>query len=60
MDKDRLDGSIKQAKGTVKEAIGKVAGDAKLRAEGAADQASGKIQNALGGMRDAAREELKK
>ena len=60
MDKDRLDGSIKQAQGIVKEAIGKVAGDAKLQAEGAADKVSGKVQNAIGGLRDAARDTPKK
>ena len=38
MDKDRIEGAAKQAKGTVKEAVGKVVGDAKLQAEGKADQ----------------------
>ena len=38
MDKDRIEGAAKQAKGAVKEAVGKVAGDAKLQAEGKADQ----------------------
>ena len=43
MDKDRIKGSAKQAKGAVKEAIGKVAGDVKLEAEGKRDKAAGKI-----------------
>jgi uncharacterized protein YjbJ (UPF0337 family) len=34
MDKDRVEGSAKQVKGAVKEAVGKVVGDAKLEAEG--------------------------
>lgn len=34
MDKDRIKGSVRQAKGTLKEVLGKVAGDAKLEAEG--------------------------
>ena len=60
MDKDRIEGSVKKAKGFVKQAIGNVTGDAKLQAEGKADQAAGTIQNAVGGMRDAARDALKK
>ena len=43
MDKDRIKGSAKQAKGAVKEAIGKVTGDAKLETEGKRDKAAGKI-----------------
>jgi uncharacterized protein YjbJ (UPF0337 family) len=47
----------KQAKGAVKEAVGKVTGDAKLNAEGKADKVEGKIQNAAGGMKDAIRKQ---
>ena len=60
MDKDRVEGSAKQAKGAVKEAWGKATGDAKTQAEGKADKAEGKVQNAVGGMKDAAREALEK
>ncbi len=56
MDKDRIAGVANQAKGTVKEATGKVLGDAKLQAEGAADKAHGKLQNAVGGAKDALRD----
>jgi uncharacterized protein YjbJ (UPF0337 family) len=56
MDKDRIEGVGKQVKGSVKEAAGKLTGDAKLEAEGKLDKAAGKIQNAVGGMKDAARE----
>ena len=31
MDKDRIEGAAKQAKGAVKRAVGKVVGDVKLR-----------------------------
>jgi uncharacterized protein YjbJ (UPF0337 family) len=55
MDKDRIEGAAKQAKGSVKEAVGKVVGDAKLQAEGKADQTEGKVQNAVGGLKDALR-----
>ena len=47
-------------KGAVKETIGKVVGDAKLEAEGKADKAEGKVQNAIGGLKDAARDAVKK
>ena len=55
MDKDRIEGSAKQAAGAVKKAVGTLTGDAKLKAEGAADKTAGKIQNAVGGLKDAAR-----
>jgi len=56
MDKDRIEGAGKQAKGTVKEAWGKVSGDAKTEAEGKADKAEGRVQNAVGGAKDSTRE----
>lgn len=46
---------MKQAKGSVKDAAGKVTGDAKLQAEGKVDKATGRIQNAVGGIKDAVR-----
>jgi len=52
MDKDRIKGSVRQAKGTLKEVLGKVAGDAKLEAEGKSDKIAGKAQNAVGGLKD--------
>jgi uncharacterized protein YjbJ (UPF0337 family) len=60
MDKDRIDGAAKQAKGAIKEAVGKVTGDKKTQAEGVAEKAAGKVQNSVGGAKDAARETLKK
>lgn len=53
MDKDRIAGSAKQAKGAIKEAAGKILGDAKLTAEGKSDKVEGRIQNALGSVKDA-------
>ncbi len=60
MDKNRVEGSVEQAKGTVKEGAGKLFGDKKLEAEGKADKAAGKVQNAVGGAADAARDTLNK
>ena len=56
MDKDRIEGAAKEAKGTVKEAVGKAIGDRKLTAEGKGDKTEGKIQNAIGGVKDALKE----
>jgi uncharacterized protein YjbJ (UPF0337 family) len=55
MDTDRIKGSAQQAKGTVKETVGKVTGDAKLESEGKADKVAGKVQNAIGGLKDTLR-----
>lgn len=60
MDSDRVEGAAHQAKGAIKEAVGKVTGDAKLTAEGKAEKAAGKVQNAVGGAKDSAREALNK
>ena len=60
MDKDRVAGSAKQVKGTIKELVGKVIGDAKLESEGKADKVEGKIQNTAGGIKDTVREIIEK
>ena len=56
MDKDRVEGVAHQAKGAVKEAVGKVTGDKKTQAEGTAEKAGGKVQNTAGGAKDAAKD----
>ena len=58
MDKDRIEGAAKQAKGKIKEGVGKVTGDTKTEAEGQAEKTEGKIQNTVGGIKDKARELL--
>jgi len=55
MDKDRIEGSAKQAKGSIKKTAGKATGDAKLEGEGRADKAEGKVQNTIGGLKDTLR-----
>lgn len=47
MDKDRINGAGNQAKGAIKETVGKVTGDTKMQAEGLADKAKGKVQSAV-------------
>jgi uncharacterized protein YjbJ (UPF0337 family) len=56
MDNDRVEGAMHQAKGSVKEAAGKVTGDKKTEASGAAEKAAGKVQNTAGGAKDAVRD----
>ncbi len=56
MDKNRIDGAADKAKGSMKEAAGKLTGDAKLKAEGKADKAKGAMKNAVGGAKDTMRD----
>ena len=53
MDKNRVGGAADKAKGSLKEAAGKVTGDTKLQAEGKADKAGGAVKSAVGGVPDA-------
>jgi uncharacterized protein YjbJ (UPF0337 family) len=59
MNKDRVEGSAKQAKGSLKQAVGKATGSRKMQAKGAADKAEGKVQSAVGGAKDAIRDASK-
>lgn len=54
-DKDRIEGAAKNIGGKIKEGIGNLTGDEKLKAEGKTDQVEGKVQNAVGGAKDALR-----
>ena len=56
MNKDRVEGSLEQAKGKVKEVAGKAVGDSKLATEVKAQQVAGKVQNAVGGFKDAVKD----
>ncbi|MEI9889494.1 MAG: CsbD family protein [Caulobacteraceae bacterium] len=56
MDKMRAEGAGQKMAGKVKEAAGKVTGDAKLQADGQADQMAGGVKNAVGGIKDAVRD----
>ena len=58
MNKDRIQGSVAQAKGKVKEVTGKATGDTRLENEGKAQKIAGKIQNTIGGMKDAVKEAI--
>ena len=55
-DHDRIEGAAKNIGGQIKEGVGKLTGDEKLKAEGRADQVEGKVQNTVGGIKDAVRD----
>lgn len=55
MDKEHIKGAAAKVEGSVKEAIGKLTGNDKLRAEGAADKAAGAAREAVGDIKDAGR-----
>jgi uncharacterized protein YjbJ (UPF0337 family) len=60
MHKDEVKGAAKEARGHVKDAIGKVTGDDKLRVDGAADKVEGNVQKNVGKLKDDAADALKK
>jgi uncharacterized protein YjbJ (UPF0337 family) len=55
MDREHVKGAVDNAKGAVKDAAGKLTGDAKLQAEGKMDKAKGAAHNAAGDVKDATR-----
>lgn len=60
MDKDRMKGTAKEIKGSVKKAVGKVTGDSKTEAEGAAEKTAGRIQRGVGKAKDGVRDAFRK
>jgi uncharacterized protein YjbJ (UPF0337 family) len=59
MDREHVKGAADNVKGAVKDAAGKLTGDAKLQAEGKLDKAKGAAHNAAGDIKDAVRGALK-
>ncbi len=59
-DSDRVEGAGQKMGGKVKEGVGKLTGDEKLKREGQADQIGGTVKNAIGGAKDALRDESRK
>ncbi len=60
MDKDRIEGTAKEVKGSIKEAIGKLTGNEQTQAEGAAEKVAGKVQGTAGKAKDGVRDVFKK
>ena len=49
---DKLDAKLEQAKGTVKEAFGKLTDDKKIEAEGVVDKVAGKAKEVAADVKD--------
>jgi uncharacterized protein YjbJ (UPF0337 family) len=47
--KDEMEGKYNQAKGSIKEGLGRLTGDDDMRAEGSADKVKGDVQEGWGG-----------
>jgi len=56
MDKQRIEGGLKKATGTVKQKAGKILHDRRLETEGTAEKAEGHVRSAVGHAKDAVRE----
>ena len=56
MDKDRMNGKMKDIGGRMERQAGEWTGNEKMQGEGAAKQVEGKVQNAVGKVKDAARD----
>ncbi|HEY0437803.1 MAG TPA: CsbD family protein [Phenylobacterium sp.] len=59
MHKDQIKGAAKDAKGSMKEGLGRATGDERMEAEGAGERVAGKVQKGVGNLKDAARNALK-
>ncbi|HZT58334.1 MAG TPA: CsbD family protein [Pyrinomonadaceae bacterium] len=49
MNRDEMEGKYDQAKGSLKQGLGKLTGDDELRSEGAADKLKGDVKEGWGG-----------
>jgi uncharacterized protein YjbJ (UPF0337 family) len=54
MNKDRIEGKVKDVAGRIERQAGEWTGDTKKQVKGAAKQAEGKLQNTWGKVKDAA------
>jgi len=60
MNKDKTMGATDQAKGTVKEVVGKAVGDQKMQTEGTVTKPTGKVESAVGAAKDSLRDTVNK
>ncbi|MEP6738799.1 MAG: CsbD family protein [Caldimonas sp.] len=60
MNKDQVKGRAEEAKGSVKEATGKVVGNKDLQAEGMIDKAAGKAQAGYGDAKEKLKDAIDK
>jgi uncharacterized protein YjbJ (UPF0337 family) len=55
MNKDQIKGRAKEAKGKIKEVVGRTVGNARTEAEGDAEQLVGKVQKTYGDAKNESR-----
>lgn len=60
MSTNRIEGVAKEVVGSIKETVGKITGDKKLRVEGAVEKTLGSAQHAVGKAQDKLGHALKK
>jgi uncharacterized protein YjbJ (UPF0337 family) len=60
MNKDRIEGKVKDVAGRIERQAGEWTGDKKMQVQGTAKQAEGKVQNAVGKAKDAVKAAVKK
>lgn len=60
MDREHVKGKAEKAKGSVKDAAGKVLGDKEMQAEGKLDKVKGAVHQAVGDAKEAAHRATKK
>lgn len=59
MDNNRIEGAVRQVKGSIKEAVGKIAGNTHMQAEGRAEKVAGEVQSKYGQSKDTVRKTFK-
>ncbi len=59
MDNNRIEGAVRQAKGSIKEAVGKITGNVGMQAEGRAEKVAGEVQSKYGQSKDAVKKSFK-
>lgn len=60
MNKDRVEGKVKDVAGRVERQAGEWTDDPEMQVKGAAKQVEGKVQNAVGQAKDAAKDSMKR
>jgi len=60
MNKDQVQGRAEQAKGAIKETVGKAVKSDRLKTEGKLDKASGKIQSGTGDAKEKVKDAIDK
>jgi uncharacterized protein YjbJ (UPF0337 family) len=59
MNKDQVQGRVEEAKGTVKQAAGRVTGKPDLEDRGTVEKAAGKVQKTFGDVKEHVKDEVK-